>query len=168
MASRREAKKARREKRKRHSQKGLARRPDSESLIPGGVGPRDLVLVEPPGFEKMSVVLDEFARPFFGSNLAREHGIHYLFVVAAAAWNIAMMPQDQQEQAVDGNVKRLASQLSPGDPDILARDIRDLFRQMIAHKNAYFSENKRPIHSIDVTDEGKSLRLNVISGLPLQ
>jgi hypothetical protein len=116
----------------------------------------------------MSVVLEEFTKPFYESNLAREHGILYLFVIAAAAWNIAMMPQDEREQAVEGNVNRLASQLSPDDPDILARDMRDLFRQMIAHKNAYFSANKRPLHNIEVTDEGKSLRLNVISGLPLQ
>src|SRR5438874_3549484 len=119
MSSRKEAKKARREKRKRRQLEGQRHRFEPAPSVPPAISvPLELVSAAA-GREKMSVVLEEFARPFLEeANFETEKGIHNLLNFAVAAWNIALLPEDKQQETLDRAVAKL--------PEDVQSDVRPL------------------------------------------
>jgi hypothetical protein len=94
------------------------------------------IIRDPPGKVKMSEVLDEFVAPFKEPN-ATEKELRILYSLGAIAWNIALLPADEQEKAF-----REAHEKMPADG-------RELFRffvePLLERKRRHFADCRRGI-----------------------
>jgi hypothetical protein len=117
------------------------------------------VVVEPRGQIRMSEVLEAFVEPYV--DLAEtEEALHKLLTVAIAAWNISLLPADEQKAMVD--------QMANSQSDASRRDKRDLRRilyDLIERKRTHFADNRRAIVDFHLRDEGDDLQLLVASTL---
>src|SRR5262249_55261018 len=66
---------------------------------PGGAF-GDTILIEPPGYEKMSVVFEDFFEPYMELAESTEN-IGKMMFVGAMAWNIALRPEGEQQREVE-------------------------------------------------------------------
>ena len=90
------------------------RRRVKQDLLPD----KDVELfIAPEGAEKMSEVLEEFVAPYapLATNLEQ---MQKLYTVAVVAWNTTLLPQDQQQPAIDKLIAELP------DDDETATDFR--------------------------------------------
>jgi hypothetical protein len=169
VASRKEAKKARREKRKQRAHRAPGDRPTGPPPVAVASGQGDVLLMDVPGMEKMSVVLEKFVWPFLEeTNFTSEVDCHNLFTFAAAAWNIALHPEAQHQAEIDELVTKMTALPSAGFDAEAPSYLRLLLARMIARKKAHFAQNRRVIGAVEVTKMGKTLHVNVISSPPPQ
>ena len=105
----------------------------------------------------MSEVLEAFVEPYV--ELAdTDEALHKLLTVAAAAWNISLLPAGEQ--------KAMVHQMADSQSDATRRDKRDLRRMLydlIERKKAHFADNRRFIVDFHLRDEGGDLQLLVAS-----
>jgi hypothetical protein len=147
-SSRVEAKKKRRLKRIRHK---------------GGSGPssRASCSLAPLGMEKMSDVLEDFVSPFF--SLANTIGeFRRLFSFGVAAWNTALLPEQEQETALEAVIQKAGAR-----DGAEVEELRDSLKQLILRKKACFATNRRMIVGFELIESGDGFQLNVMSTLPL-
>src|SRR4051812_38260054 len=134
MSSRKRARPSRRQEHGPLPRRRLNRKPG-----PAPPGVPTLVIERPAGVEKMSVVLEEFVRPFMeGVDLDSEYGLQNLFMLASLAWNISLLPEAEQRGEIHEAVGR-------GMPDLPAEfrsEARALITAMIAHKKERFPNNR--------------------------
>jgi len=152
MASQKKQKLAQSERRKHERLKALKgeRKPDSQGAYS--------IEQSPPGYEKMSEVLEEFVRPFLEeSGYETVDQQRKVFDLAVLTWNISLFPEDQQDQELNEVVKQ-----APADIQL---PLRRLLNRMIARKNAYFSQNRRAIMGFELTDTGDDFHLQVASSV---
>jgi hypothetical protein len=117
------------------------------------------VVIDPPGLEKMSDVLEEFVDPWMTSAETTD-GYRRLLTLGMAAWNAALLPADKRAAFIEelaGNGRIPAE----GRPMF-----RSIIQEMIDRKQAFFSENTRAIVSIELIDAGDEPYLTVASTLP--
>ncbi len=116
-------------------------------------------IASPQGEIKMSEVLEEFVEPYldFARNRSQREK---LFNLAVAAWNLALMPENERQQIIDQGIEGTVGN------DLLARqDIGEFIDELIARKQTLFAENKRHIVEFQLQDTGKTLHLSVASTL---
>jgi hypothetical protein len=117
------------------------------------------VVIDPPGPEKMSDVLESFVEPWMTSATTTD-AFRRLLTLGMAAWNAALLPADKQaafidDLAVNGRVP------AAGRPMF-----RSIIQEMIDRKQAFFSQNTRAIVSMELMDSGDEPYLTVGSTLP--
>lgn len=131
---------------KRLQRKGQGGLPGGESLSLG-----------PFGMEKMSEVLEEFVGPFI-PEMREIDEIRTLFSFGMMAWNTALLPEPEQEEAIEDFLRKIRPSIG-GDLD----QFRTFLNQLILRKNMHFARNRRMIAGFDVIDNGRSYQLNVLS-----
>jgi hypothetical protein len=111
-----------------------------------------------PGQVKMSEVLEDFVEPYlheapsFGDK-------ERLFGIAVIAWNIAIMPESEQQPFIDQMIEEML-----GNTDArLQRDTKALLAEMMVRKKTKFADNCRMIAEFQLQDMGKAFHLSVAS-----
>ncbi|WP_019501824.1 hypothetical protein [Pseudanabaena sp. PCC 6802] len=118
------------------------------------------IITNPKGEVKMSEVLEAFAEPYldFARNRVQREK---LFGIAVTAWNLALMPENKRQLALD---QSLEAGLNGNDP-LVKQDIREIIEELIARKLKLFAKNKRFIVDFQLQDTGKTFHLSVASTL---
>ncbi len=101
----------------------------------------------------MSDILKELAAPWLQQAVDKEE-IREILMAAVVAWNLSLMPKAERERAL----KNLGE-----DED--AHEERLFLRELIARKEAYFAEIRRPIVEFRLVEKGPyELSFQVLSG----
>ena len=119
-------------------------------------------LINPAGREKMSEVLDDFVQPYY--NLIGDDTLESrrkMLTLAVAAWNVTLLPEDQQEEQIDSLIEKGMPGLSRDDK----KAARSLIQSMIDWKQSQFADNKRFIMSFELTETQEGYHLAVASTL---
>ena len=109
----------------------------SSHLPPGAI-----VIQNPPGMEKMSEVLLEFAEPYLGEDPDRKK-LQSVLQVAIVAWNAAILPRSQGQDLI----REMATEF----PQELKAPFMALVDDMVSRKRIHFAGNSRFILSLDFT-----------------
>ncbi len=117
------------------------------------------IVIEPPGAEKMSEVLEEFIDPYIDTvhNIEAHRSLYEL---AVFAWNISLLPETKQQKMVDQFIGRILL----GDPQA-QEETKQLISELIMRKKKYFANIKRFIADFTLKGTGKHRHLSVASTL---
>jgi len=107
------------------------------------LGSDPVLLKDPPGFEKMSGILGEFAKPLIEQAKTRED-YKTILNLAALAWNVALVPEEERAKMLRG--KKMADALGPVGIELMEK--------LIARKLALFADEKRFILDFELVDRG--------------
>ena len=114
------------------------------------------LIKDPPGFEKMSGVLGEFAKPLI-EQVKTKAGYQAALRFAVLAWNTAFLPEEERARML--REKKLADALGPAGIALMEK--------LIARKLALFAAEKRPILDFELVDRGGGqFCLTVTSEIP--
>jgi len=161
MTRKREAKKKRREKRKKNKD----REKSGQALLLHKMRKseewRDAkIVVEPKGPEKMSEVIQDFAKPLL-DECEDDESARKAIALSILVWNACLFPKKEQK----GVIKEIYSDLSKSHD---ARDnamMVNILDMLVERKKKYFADNKRAIVEHQFTGSGKNRRLDVVSTL---
>jgi len=124
----------------------------------GSFGART-TLVELPGIEKMSDVLENFVDPYI--DMATDaRSFRSLLALGVAAWNAALLAVDRRMAVIDDALRNRKE--SGANQDF----VRAIIQNLIDRKLAHFSANRRAILGFDLKDTGDGYYLRVVSSLP--
>ena len=118
------------------------------------------LVIDPPGHERMSEVLEGFVEPY-REFAPSEDAYRKLLMLALVAWNAAILPEGQRQALID---ETLGVGL-PGATEEDSADARRLIEDLIRRKLDHFAANKRMILSFELTDRGHDFHLSVMSTL---
>jgi hypothetical protein len=119
------------------------------------------VLINPPDQEKMSEVLLDFARPLLDLSDEDEH-FDKVIALAAASWNVALLPPVKQEASLEGLIDIISSSGTRDDVQMA----RETVRMLLERKKRYFPDNKRFIADYQISNSRSRRNLLVASTLP--
>ncbi len=113
-------------------------------------------VINPPGSEKMSDVLEAFLEPYLdvATTLSERNK---LAALAAAAWNASLMSAPKRKEFLDDVLTRL--------PVEVHEDTMAIVEELIERKQAFFAENRRYIIRTEVNQMGDGYHLTVVSVL---
>jgi hypothetical protein len=114
-------------------------------------------VINPPGQEKMSEVLEQFIEPYLGA-VDDVTSMQKLTTLATVAWNAAILADDRRESFLDSIMDTF--------PKKARSDAARIIEEMIQRKNRYFADNRRQIVNVQVTDTGDGFHLAVASLMP--
>ncbi len=109
----------------------------------------------------MSDVLENFMEPFLEPGLTRAQ-LETAFAIGIVAWNIAIMPPERRQPAIDEVVQRHEKNCAPQD----LQEFKELLNEMVDRKLALFTNNLRLIADFQLEGPGPSYQLLVASSLP--
>jgi len=116
-------------------------------------------LVEVPGLEKMSDVLENFVDPYIDM-VTDARSFRSLLNLGVAAWNAALLPVDRRMALIDDALS--ARKVSGAEQEF----IQAIIQNLIVRKLAHFSANRRAILGFDLKDTGDGYYLRVVSSVP--
>lgn len=121
------------------------------------------LIANPKGQDKMSEVLQAFVEPYkdFARNKQQQEK---LLSIAMLAWNLALLPPDQQQSRKDQMIEGLCA----GQGRRAKQDTREILDDLITRKQSFFADNKRYIVDFQLQDMGQSYHLSVASTLSPQ
>jgi hypothetical protein len=125
--------------------------------------PFEKLVVSPPGYAKVSEVLEDFIEPYREFTQTKE-AARRLLTLATIAWNAALLPEPERQEMIDQIINE---DLVERDKKLKA-EIQDLIQELIARKNRYFSEYKRMIIDFELKKVGSGYHLSVASTLSLE
>jgi hypothetical protein len=111
-----------------------------------------------PGGEKMSEVILDFVRPL-AESMSIEIVDNRMLFPAVAGWNIALLPEDQRDEAVEELIKKTGK---ADDIEIIVA-LRDLLGSFIERKLQFFKDNQRWILDWEVSKKGDQVLFDVTS-----
>lgn len=115
-------------------------------------------LIEPPDGIKMSEVLSAFVEPYL--DLADTlDALRILYMTAILAWNVSLLPEDKQQDAIDDIIDKVA----PKDDEEARTVLRSLVNEFIVRKEMLFAEYNRFILDFRLVDTGDQYHLTVLS-----
>lgn len=117
------------------------------------------VVVNPKGQAKMSDILEAFIEPYLDSACDLEQR-RKLFAMAAFAWNLALFPEDEQQQELE----QIVEQLSAGDQR-LRQNTKEILEELIERKQQYFRKHQRYILDFELTETRSDFHLSVVSSM---
>jgi hypothetical protein len=79
------------------------------------------VVVSPPGIEKMSEVLEDFAEPYMEDETLADQDVHDVYSLCVMAWNAALLPANKQEDVIDKIVRACLTRETAADRRIFRR-----------------------------------------------
>jgi hypothetical protein len=119
-------------------------------------GSKTVLVKDPPGFEKLSGILAEFAKPLIQQAKTRKD-YKTALGLATIAWNAALVPEEERAQMLRG--KEMVDALGPVGIELMEK--------LIARKLALFADEKRPILDFELVDRGGGqFYLTVTSEIP--
>jgi hypothetical protein len=118
------------------------------------------VVIDPPGMARMSEVLEEFAEPIM-KDCDDEHVIRSSYYFAAAAWNMALMPDGMLEKSVSETLDGLVS----GDDPEGRAVMREVLLSLLHRKRTLFADNRRFILGLELKRTPTGFHLTVKSSL---
>ena len=151
------SKSGKRSGRERRRRKALKRR--ESRLTRGGRGP-DIPFLKPPDGLKMSKVLLDFAEPLLPQGETGEEWYKTL-CLAAAAWNAALLPGREGQDAIDDIVE----EMGPGVDEPDKEAIKAALHMMVARKKHCFPGCKRAIIDFEVRETDRGYDVDVVSTL---
>jgi hypothetical protein len=131
----------------------------AEKVALGPLGPSKLV-VNPPGQERMSDVLDDFVSPYADSAATKEE-FETLLTLAITAWNAALLPEAERSQMLE----EVLGKGLPGFPKSLRKDLRAFVDELIIRKLTHFAANRRAIVDFTLQETRAGYHLSVASTL---
>ncbi|MGD1859098.1 MAG: hypothetical protein ACFB0E_03900 [Leptolyngbyaceae cyanobacterium] len=142
-----------------HNQKALNRL--EKRLQKSPIGKHfDGIVQNPKGAVKMSEVLEEFAEPYVEE--IDDFLEHKSFLeLAAIAWNLAIMPEEQRQAAREEMHNKFGRR---GSQDSL-KALDPLLDELIERKLQLFPDNQRLIMDLQFEDSGDQYHLSVASTL---
>lgn len=119
------------------------------------------LLTEPPDGIKMSDVLQAFVEPYLDlANTLDE--LRLLFLTAVLAWNIALLPEDQQQAAIEDLVEK-GIRAEDEEAEGARADLRSVLKELVARKELLFAEYNRFIVNFRLVGTGDGYHLTVLS-----
>lgn len=110
-----------------------------------------------PSETKMSEVLLDFVAPYQNVIDDTKEGLGKLLMIAVAAWNMSLLPEEEQRAMLDDLAKAL-----PSDKKTQT-GFREIVASLIARKKVHFAEYDRFIIEFDITDQGDEYYVTVAS-----
>jgi hypothetical protein len=107
------------------------------------------LLYNPPGFEKMSEVLLQFAEPVLDTAATLDE-VHAALEFAMTIWNYSLLP---------------AQARSKGLPEVIMSDpwLKSAAEVLLERKAQLFADNRRVLYGLEVFEKGDKFRVNVLS-----
>jgi hypothetical protein len=118
------------------------------------------VVVNPAGEVKMSEVLEDFVEPYLDMTTSRDQRLK-LLAIAVFAWNLTLMPEDQQQQELD----KIVTELAKGQGRQMKQDIREILEEMMERKRQFFAQHQRYILDFELRERRNDFHLSVVSSL---
>lgn len=106
----------------------------------------------PPGLEKMSEVLLEFAEPILDRSASID-AIRSALYFAMTIWNYSLLPAEKRSKGLLGGLTKDAW-------------LKSAAQVLLERKAQLFADNRRMLYDLEVFKEGDRLRVNVISLRP--
>jgi hypothetical protein len=118
------------------------------------------MMINPKGEVKMSEVLKAFVEPYlaFIDNWSEREKMFHLAVIA---WNLTLMPEDEQAAMIDEFMEVALK----GDDPLAQQEARGIIDGLIARKQQFFDEHKRFIIDFQLEDAGNEVHISVASTL---
>ncbi len=119
------------------------------------------ILIEPPGFAKMSQLIVDFARPLLALDEEQEFFAESI-AIASIAWNMALTLEHTPELTMEELFVDFFG------VEFLEEDREELFDQikmLMRRKQKYFSKHQRFILDYEVTESEDLLHVDIISEL---
>lgn len=117
------------------------------------------ILIEPPGYAKMSELIVDFARPLLALDPEDEF-FEDAIAVAVLAWNIALLLEAQPEVTVAEFFEEMTGISSA---DSAADAILEQIALLVRRKQRHFSKHRRIILDYEVTESQDLFHVNIIS-----
>jgi hypothetical protein len=118
-------------------------------------------VANPEGVAKMSDVLEDFMEPFLEPGLTLAQ-LENAFGIGIVAWNIAIIPPEGRQSAIDEVVQGYTKNFTPQD----RQEFKELLNEMVDRKLALFSDNLRLIADFQLEGSDSNYQLLVASSLP--
>jgi hypothetical protein len=84
-----------------------------------------------------------------------------MIALAVLCWNLALLPENEQERGLHSLVKKVSS----NEPAWVAHDVETWARMLLDRKRTLFGDDRRMVGDFQVSAEGNSRHLFVISTL---
>lgn len=114
-------------------------------------------IVAAPRGAKLSERLLKILEPYPEAAATPEE-MRKLLALAAAAWNVSVLPREQQDPEI--------RQLLSGMDRRVRRDGRRFIKELVARKEACFPDDRRTVLDFEVVDEGDSYSVSVVALMP--
>jgi len=122
---------------------------------------KTIVFDDPPGVEKMSEVLLEYAEPLTAPLPAHDgKAFRNAIGVAAMCWNAALSPKELRKEGLNQFVSGAADEVS-----LPAAELLEILNFMVERKNRLFRKNKRWILDYSVKSTKKDRQIHIVSTL---
>lgn len=108
---------------------------------------RSSIVVDSPAEEKLTEALIAFVEPYVNA-MSTHDDLAKLYRVAVAAWNLALMPPDQQSDALDRELPKLL----PGGSDDDVQLLRGFIEHLIAQKALLFPSDRRSVFAFELVE----------------
>jgi hypothetical protein len=118
------------------------------------------IISNPEGQEKMSEVLEAFVEPYLYTTHTYEQQ-QVLLTLACFAWNLSLLPADQQSAELD----TILRSLTPASDQVVKEETREILEEMMIRKKDFFADNKRYILNFELQKGSQNPQLSVISTL---
>jgi len=117
------------------------------------------ILYEPPGVEKMSEVIIKFMKPYI-DYIETDEALEKLVSLTILAWNISLLPNDNQNEMFD--------EITSSLPNPESKDMKNLIKEMIKRRKKYFANYTRSIIDYKISKTKDGLHLSVVSSLEIK
>jgi len=158
MTRKKHAKKKRKEKKRKRIKEKSGQKCLLEKVQKSLNIPKERIITTPNDVDKMSDVIQDFAKPLLLLKDDEEFQRKALRV-AILVWNISLFPKQKQEKAL----QEICSDFSkPDDPNYI-ESIKTIVNALIERKRKNYPNHKKVITDFQISGSGKSRRLNVVS-----
>lgn len=107
---------------------------------------------------RMSDVLEAFVEPYLETAHTHDQRL-MLLSIAAFAWNVALRPEDQQQQ----EITEFVSQIVPDANNPARRDITATLEELAERKRSSFADVRRYIVDFELRETRNDIHLSVVS-----
>ncbi|MBD2156163.1 hypothetical protein [Leptolyngbya sp. FACHB-16] len=118
------------------------------------------LVINPKGEAKMSEVLEAFVEPYIGDHLTLNQR-QSLFQIAVIAWNIPLLPEEEQQSAQD----MIIQQLSDGRDPQFQLEVQEMVAELVERKRTQFAQHKRYIFDFELKETKDQFHLSVVSSM---
>ncbi|WP_088891400.1 hypothetical protein [Leptolyngbya ohadii] len=110
------------------------------------------------GEVRMSDVLEEFVAPYLDTAHNYDQRL-ILFTIASFAWNIALMPEDQQQSEIE----KILGELVRDKNQQATQDTKAMLEELVERKRTSFAHVRRTIIDFELRESRGDIHLSVVS-----
>jgi hypothetical protein len=116
----------------------------------------------PRGRKKLSQVILDFAQPFL-DECPTDEAYRATIGLATAAWNLALLPEKEQEEAIEEAVDQFDQAAEGGEG--VGRMVGHSRRELVDRKKAFYADDKRAVIDYELMADGGKCHLEVCYAL---